>query len=275
MPPSPRSPTATFSLPDCLYSVSADQKARPFGRIFTPWVGLFMALLLSVLLALSTARAAELSLVTEEYPPLNMYGPEGEITGVATELLRLAAKDIDLKLDIRLLPWKRGYFLARNRPETCIYSTWRTEEREDLFLWVGPLASDAWSFYARADSKIRLSRLQDTFDYNVGLVDGWGFTEHLQKSGHPKLDLVPANDETNVRKLLSGRIDLWGTGRISGQQILKGEQYEQVKEIFAIREIGLWVACNKNTDPALLTELQNALDKLEQNGSAEKIRAAF
>ncbi|WP_020591464.1 substrate-binding periplasmic protein [Kiloniella laminariae] len=259
----------------CQASAAADRQARRYGRTLARQVPLFSALLFSALLAHSPVRAAELSLVTEEYPPLNMYGPEGEITGIATELLRLAAKEIDLALDIRLLPWKRGYFLARNRPQTCIYSTWRTEEREDLFLWVGPLAKDAWSFYARADSKIRLSRLQDTFDYNVGLVDGWGFTEHLQKSGHPKLDLVPANDETNLRKLLSGRIDLWGTGRISGQQILKGEDDKKIKEIFAIREIGLWVACHKETDPALLSELQNALDKLERDGNADRVRADF
>ena len=228
--------------------------------VFVVMLGLFLSLSPKV-------RAETLHLVTEEYPPLNMTNAYGQVVGSATELLRAAANRINLVLDIRLLPWKRGYSITQKTPSTCIYSTWRTEEREAQFIWVGPLAKDAWSFYAREDKDIELKSIEDTFDYRVGGVDGWGFTTHLQELGYPLLDLAPVEDIINAQKLISNRIQLWATGRISGQQILKEKKFKGIKEVFAIREIGLWVACNPLTDRNLLKKLQTSLDFIQKNNS--------
>nr|WP_256386294.1 transporter substrate-binding domain-containing protein [Kiloniella sp. EL199] len=216
-----------------------------------------------------------LHLVTEEYPPLNMISNEGVITGLATELLRLAAENNSIELQIELLPWKRAYQIALKQPSTCIYSAWRTTEREKLFHWVGPLANDAWSFFALKNRNIQILSKKDTHHYRVGSIDGWAFTQYLQKQQHPYLDLIHIEDETNARKLQSGRIDLWATGRISGHQIIKQQKILDIEEVFAVREIGLWLACNTDTDPKIIHDLQNALDQFERDGTARKIRATF
>ena len=218
--------------------------------------------------------ARSLHLVTEEYPPLNM-SRDGIITGLATELIRLAAYENNIKLKIEMLPWKRAYYIAKNRPTVCIYSTWRTAEREDHFTWIGPLAKDAWSFYAPKDAYIKISSLKDTYRYRVGGIDGWAFTQYLQQNEHPHLDLIAVEDETNARKLQTSRIDLWATGRISGQQIIKDQKISNFEEVFAVREIGLWLACNPQTNPDIIHDLQKTLDKFEQNGTAQKVRATF
>ncbi|WP_417454711.1 substrate-binding periplasmic protein [Kiloniella sp.] len=222
-----------------------------------------------------TDSARSLYLVTEEYPPLNTVNSEGTITGLATELIRLAADENNIKLKIEMLPWKRAYHIAENRPSVCIYSTWRTAQREDDFLWIGPLAKDAWSFYAPKDKKIQLTSLEDTYRYRVGGIDGWAFTQYLQQKEHPYLDLIPIEDETNARKLQTGRIDLWATGRISGQQIIKHQDISNLEEVFAVREIGLWLACNPETDPSIIQDIQASLDKFEQDGTAHKTRTVF
>ncbi|WP_085909129.1 substrate-binding periplasmic protein [Kiloniella majae] len=223
----------------------------------------------------NAAPQRSLKLVTEEYPPLNMSDDTGKITGAATELLRIAANKANIALQIRLLPWKRAYHDALEEKEVCIYSTWRTSAREDLFIWVGPLANDGWSFFAPRDKNIQISSLEDTFRYRVGGIDGWAFTQYLQQKGHPFLDLTSIEDETNARKLQAGRIDLWATGRISGRQIIKQKKAHDIEEVYAVREIGLWLACNTDTDPKIIKDLQNALDQFERDGTAKKIRATF
>jgi len=216
-----------------------------------------------------------LKLVTEEYPPLNTMDKEGRITGSATELLRLAAENKNIHLDIEMLPWKRAYQITLNHPATCIYSTWRTPEREKTFQWIGPLGNDAWSFFAPKNKKIQIISLNDTYQYRVGGIDGWAFTQYLQSNNHPYLDLIPVEDETNALKLQKGRIDLWATGRISGHQIIKQTKISDIEEVFAVREIGLWLACNTDTDPKIVDDLQNALDQFERDGTATRIRTIF
>lgn len=223
----------------------------------------------------NTPPPRSLRLVTEEYPPLNMTDDKGKVTGAATELLRVAANKADIALQIKLLPWKRAYHDALEEKEVCIYSTWRTAAREDLFIWVGPLANDGWSFFAPRDKNIRVSSLEDTFRYRIGGVDGWAFTQYLQQQEHPYLDLTSIEDETNARKLRAGRIDLWATGRISGRQIIKQTKTQDIQEIYTVREIGLWLACNTDTDPKIIDDMQNALDQFERDGTAKKIRETF
>ncbi|WP_085899533.1 substrate-binding periplasmic protein [Kiloniella majae] len=223
----------------------------------------------------NAAPQRSLKLVTEEYPPLNTMDKEGKITGSATELLRLAAKSKKIDLDIEMLPWKRAYQIALSYHSTCIYSTWRTSEREKKFQWIGPLGNDAWSFFAPKNKNIKIVTLKDTYQYRVGGIDGWAFTQYLQHNNHPYLDLIPVEDETNALKLQRGRIDLWATGRISGHQIMKQTKIADIEEVYAVREIGLWLACNTDTDPKIIEDLQNALDQFERDGTAKKIRATF
>ena len=87
------------------------------------------------------------------------------------------------------------------------------------------------------------------------------------------LDLVATIDELNARKLKKGRIDLWATGRFAGRQLVKKLNLGEIREIFVVREIPLYVACNPNTSIELMTALQRGIDLIEQEGLADHIRS--
>ena len=59
------------------------------------------------------------------------------------------------------MPWAQGYTMAQRQPNVALYSTTRTESRENLFKWVGPLATMKWVFFAKAGSGIKISSLDD------------------------------------------------------------------------------------------------------------------
>ncbi|WP_281269700.1 substrate-binding periplasmic protein [Aestuariispira insulae] len=217
----------------------------------------------------SPVAGEPLLLVTEEYPPMNYRGPDGVVTGRATELLRVVAAKAGIEYEIRVLPWKRAYHMALHDKGVCVYSTWRTEEREKLFQWIGPLALDAWSFFARKEQRLEIGSLTDTFQYNVGAVEGWGVTQYLVEQGHPSLDKVAKDDTTNLRKLLLGRIDLWVTGRIIAEELLAKQQIRSVEEVYFLREVELSVACNIHNDPDKMKRLQFTLDLVRQEQAGE------
>lgn len=214
-----------------------------------------------------------LLMMTEEFPPFNFTGENGEVAGISTEILTAAAEKTNLSLRFQLRPWLRSYRHALNTPNTCVYSAWRTEEREQLFKWIGPLADDAWSFFGTANSELVIEKIEDSFEYRIGAVKGWGFTDYLEKIEHPKLDFVATSDELNARKLKLGRIDLWATSRFSGRSLAKKLELGEIREIFVVREIPLYVACNRNTSIELLTALQRGIDLVEQEGLADHIRS--
>jgi len=84
----------------------------------------------------------ELQIITEEFAPFNFQSKDGQITGQSTEIVQEILSRLNLKIDIRLMPWNDGYELALYEQDVVLYSTFRTAEREELFQWVGPIGSD-------------------------------------------------------------------------------------------------------------------------------------
>jgi len=125
-------------------------------------IRLLLAMLLCCMIGLN-ARAEALLLTTEEAPPFNYTSEDGKsITGSATEIVREAFRRAGLAYRIEIYPWARAYHLAQTEADTCVFSTTRTEEREKLFRWVGPVATSEWVMIARADDEIRLKTLDAT-----------------------------------------------------------------------------------------------------------------
>jgi len=162
----------------------------------------------------------EMKIITENYPPYN-YLDEGEMSGIAVDLMALMLKKNNSKQtrrDIKLLPWARGYVTLLNEKNTCLFSTTRTEHRENLFKWVGPISPTTVSLIARKDRKISIRTIADIKKYRIGvIIDDIG-EQLLMKSGVPKddLDRVGGINVTlqSIRKLNLGRIDMWANGRL-------------------------------------------------------------
>ncbi len=101
-------------------------------------------LLLICLVSGSAAAASvdDIIFMTEQYPPYNLE-EDNKLQGIAVDTLALMLQRAGSKQtreDIEMLPWARGYKRVLSEPNTCLFSTTRTEERENLFKWVGPIA---------------------------------------------------------------------------------------------------------------------------------------
>ena len=114
-----------------------------------------------LVLGLSAAVPAQsLQFYTEEYPPLN-YSRDGRPVGLAVDLVRELFERTGDHGRISVVPWARGYQAAQLEPNTALFVTMRTAERERLFKWVGPVVVAVTSFYALRGSGIRIERFED------------------------------------------------------------------------------------------------------------------
>ena len=236
-------------------------------------------LMLAVLLGASATWAADknykVHLLTENFPPYNMeregknFGRDENVEGLATDIVRevFRRSGVDYTLTLRF-PWERVYQQGLTKPGYGVFLMSRSAEREELFKWVGPIASDDWVFLARSDSPITLQTLQDAAQYNVGSYSGDVITEYLEK--HSIASVSALRDQENALKLTRGEIDLWATSDPAARYLAALEGIKDLKTVLLFNQADLYLALNKETDDALVSKLQKTLDAMRDKGEIEQ-----
>jgi polar amino acid transport system substrate-binding protein len=229
--------------------------------------------LVAVLLAVPQASFA-LKLLTEENPPLN-YTENKKVTGMGTDVVQEMGKRAGIKLDIEVMAWDDAYIKAQADKETCIYSTARLGNRENLFKWVGPIAVNKWGLYALDGFKTPIKSLQDVRPLRVGGVERDAKTEYLKQNNITNV-VEEDNDKLNPAKLTLDRkaaqkIDLWVTSTATAKKVAQQAKVSNIKLVYVVREVESYLACSPRTQPATLKSLQDALDSMKKDGSYDKI----
>lgn len=117
------------------------------------------------------ASLADLSYLTEQYKPYNYQDGSEPPAGLAVELLhRIWRQTGTAEQPIQVLPWPRAYNQLNVQPDTVLFSTARTKEREPLFKWACPIARSPIVLIALKESRIRLSSLQDASRYRIAAI---------------------------------------------------------------------------------------------------------
>lgn len=216
--------------------------------------------------------AQELTIITEEYPPLS-YKKEDILTGSSVEVVREILRRLNQPDNIKMLPWARGYNLLKTRPNVVLFSTARIKERESLFHWVGPLCISRFGFYAKRGAGIQINSLEDakkvesiaTYkeDAREQMLKAWGFT-NLDSSNSPA---------SNLKKLLSGRVNLWFFDNLGLPEVVKQIEADisDLELVFPINEVNLFIAFSKGTSVKIVKRWQKSLSDMKQDGTFEKI----
>jgi len=188
-------------------------------------------------------------IVTEEYPPYNYTNKKGEIVGSSTDIIKKVMANTDIDYRIEILSWAKAFHLAKNNPNTLIYTIYRIAQREPSFQWICPLNhTQGLKFYTLKSTKnLTINNLDDVKNYLVGAVkDDVTYDYLISHNFKEDKHLDIATDEfANVRKLLKGRVDLI----IQEEQALKfrlkreGISFNKVKSVFTLFDKSLNNSC--------------------------------
>lgn len=238
-------------------------------------------LVLGFILSLLPVRAAmaledELHILTERLPPY-AFVENGMIKGISVDMLEemmARAKLPYRRRDITVVPWARGYAQAQNRPNTILFSTVRSADREKLFQWIGPISVTQTVIWARRDKNIRIEKPSDLNQYRVGVSRDSVGHEWLLTNGVDANAIVPIVQENGGALLLSrGRVDLWIADATMGRWELQKLKLSPVRfeVVYTLMEKNLYYAAHPDSDPAIIDRLQTALDSMK----ADKTHAAI
>ena len=223
------------------------------------------------------AHAGELTILTEDLPPLS-YEKNGEITGYATEIVQAVLDTAGLKGKIQVMPWKRALQTAMSQPDILIYPTTRLPEREQQFEWIGPLSPRTIAiFKLRSRKDIQIKTLADVAPHSVGMVREMASTKEFieaMAAYDSHIDYAPTV-ESNVKKILQGRIDLIVAQEWSAAYLLKtlGHTQDELESVMVLDKTTMyWLAMNKQSDPVLVKKIRKAFDKIQQSGLMDKLK---
>ena len=209
--------------------------------------------------------------ITTEIPPAMHKGSEA--TGIDTDKVRELMARTATAHTIELLPWKRAYAAALQRPDGCVFSTTRTPERERLFKWIGPLDEAEWVLMGRADRNLQLQSLEDARALRIGTYDGDARHHYLRARGF-QVDPAP-NDRLNPPKLLANRIDLWAASVRAGSGLLAHGWSPQIVPVFSFNRVRTYLACNHALPDALVARMNEAVEDMTRDGTMRQLERKY
>lgn len=263
---------ARLSLEDLLLD-SRPNKACPLKARWRRWLAAMAAMTLA---AAACAQAPQLQVLTEEYPPLS-FTRDGELQGMAAEMVAEIQRRAGHGVPVQVLPWARAYQMALSRPNVALFSTARTPDREKLFQWVGPLCVGKTSLYARRGAGVQLQSLADAAAVDTVIVPREDYKVQLLKNAGLTNLLLTNSQEQMVRMLLTGRGTLMAAHNLTLPTLLSGvgASMQDLELVHTFYQTETYVAFSSGTPAETVGAWQTALDAMKHDGSFARIYARW
>lgn len=221
----------------------------------------------------------KITIMTEEYPPYNLT-QNGKLKGLSVEILDLMLQKVGSKQtskNVKVLPWARSYSMVQLKKDTMLFSMFRTEQRDKLFKWVGPIDSSVTALIARKDKKIKINSVEDIKKYKIGTVKDDIGELALKELGVVKTDSISGTNsiEKSIRKLDRGRIDLFSYMYEPKSWKIDGFDPKNYENVYTLQKKDLYYAFHIETDDKVIQTLQTALDALKKEGKVKKIISKY
>jgi ABC-type amino acid transport substrate-binding protein len=214
--------------------------------------------------------AKDLTYITEQYPPYN-YQENGRLQGISVDLLERIWERIGVDLNrsvIKVLPWTDGYQTTLKENNTVLFTTFRIPEREQLFKWVGPIASGRDVLLAKSNKNITITTLEDLKKYKIAGIENDIAVERLLNDGVKKENLVLEKTSASIIAMLkNGTIDAWAYNDLAGLWLIKqsGANASDYKVAYVLAQGDGYFTFNKKTSDSIVQSFQQALDSIKNN----------
>ncbi len=214
-----------------------------------------------------------MQIYTEAYPPLTFMNNYGEISGFGADIVFEIMNRNDIYEEVRLTTWSNAYEMALVNPNFCLFTMDRTEQRDPLFQWVGPIGTNETFFYTQAGSGITINSIEDAMNLDaVGTVNSWYSDQRLRDLGFTNL-VSDGDPGVIVDWLMSGEVDAFVCSGITISDILQSQDfsYADVVPEFSLMSSDFYISFSTNTPEAIVNQWQSTFEDMEDDGTYDAI----
>jgi ABC-type amino acid transport substrate-binding protein len=240
---------------------------------------IFMIVLTTSIPCMASDQAVSakyLTYITEQYPPYN-YQEDGKLQGISVDLLEKIWEKMGANLNrsfIKLLPWTEGYEKTLKENNTVLFTTFRLPEREQLFKWVGPVASGRDVLLTKIDENISIDDNEDLRKLKIGAIKDDCAVQRLLNSGIKKENLILETTSTPIVEMLkNGTIDAWAYNDLASIWLIEqsGQNISDYKVAYVLAQSDGYYAFNKETPDSIVRSFQQAMDYIKNNKGANGV----
>jgi polar amino acid transport system substrate-binding protein len=156
---------------------------------------------------------------------------ELEHSGVVSHIVTEAFALQGIEVEYEFYPWKRGYKLAAKGKFDGSVVWSRKHAREAEFYYSEPVFSDEKVFFHLNSFAFSWNTMDDLEQVVIGATLGYAYGndfDEADKAKKIKVQRVP-NDETNIKNLLAGRIQVFPCNRGVGYELINGLSADQAQ----------------------------------------------
>jgi polar amino acid transport system substrate-binding protein len=212
---------------------------------------------------------SQLTIMTENFPPFN-YKQDGKAAGSAVELLTQASAAVGKPITndkINVMTWARAYKAVQSGPNALLFSMTRTESREDLFKWAGPIGENRVVIWTKKSSGIApFDNIKDNSE-TVSVVRDTVGDQLMMTAGAVDGDLKrTSKPEAAAKMLINDRVKLWAYSENSGAQQLElaGANIDDYEVVHVLKTSQLYFAFSKDVDDSVIQLLQKGIDQVRK-----------
>jgi polar amino acid transport system substrate-binding protein len=238
-------------------------------------------LLVGMFLTATNVRAqqTEIKISSDPWAPWVWLAEDGGAPkGIGIDLAHEIFSRMDVPFDITVYPYKRCLQQMKTGERDILLLAKKTPDREKFMLYSDVVAIDPQLLYYATQYKegFEWSEPSDLKGATIGVVLGFDYGQLTQQAKtHDYSLIVSHDDDSNLRVLLAGRMDLLVMNRSTADHLIKNNPELKGKIRAATKPISVaefhFALSRKGNATHLLPRINETLAYMKSDGSWERI----
>lgn len=234
-------------------------------------------LLLFSLLPYTSLHAENLLMLAQDFPPYT-YQEDGKQVGINTEIITRVLEAENIPYNLEIINWARAQKIVQSTPNTGLLSAGRSEVRENIYGWIGPLVSSrSYLFNLTSRDDINVKTAADLKQYRVASTRHSvyvGVLRDLGLSEEENIMMVSSTEDT-YKALFQNRADFIVGSDMTTPYNLRRLGYDltsiKIAKELKITKMNNYLAVNKSFSAELIERCNARIAQMWESGEVDKI----
>lgn len=218
-----------------------------------------------------------IQLFTEVSPPFNYgtgAGTGRKVEGYSVDIVNEIQKRTGHINKINLSIWADAFAVVKYLPNSAIFRTTRTPERENMFQWVGPVSTSHTYFYTLASSGLTIETLEQAKNLqSISTPNGWFTHEFLINNNFLNIVATANTPMDAFNQLIHGEVQAFLMSDLDVKWLANSTDIpmSDLTQHMEALNYNDYIAFSLNTPAATVQQWQNHFDAMKTDGTFEII----
>jgi len=208
------------------------------------------------------------------WPPF--LDPEAPGQGLSIEIVKAAFATQGYTFVHDFIPWARAVNEVKKGKIDILPDTWYTGERSGFLMFSNPYASNQVKFIKKAGDSFEYDGMESLTGKKVGIILKYGYGDKFMNAENFTRDGV-SDFVVNIKKLVSGRVDLTLEDEIVAKSILSKKapallkQIEFTKNAYSSNDLHVTCALANPRHEEIINAFNKGLELIKADGTLKGI----